>query len=29
MLGVSHFLMLEKPAEVNAEIRAFLKGNKF
>ena len=27
--GVSHFLMLEKPAEVNAEIRAFLKGNKF
>lgn len=25
--GVSHFLMLEKPTEVNAEIRRFLKGN--
>ncbi len=27
--GVSHFLMLEKPAEVNAEIRTFLKGISF
>ena len=28
MPGVSHFLMLEKPVEVNAEINAFLRSNK-
>ncbi len=28
MPGVSHFLMLEKPIEVNAEINAFLRSNK-
>lgn len=28
MPGVSHFLMLEKPIEVNAEINTFLRSNK-